>query len=149
MEPENGRLFLLTGKITVYLGLMVATFATFLYLQFYNPQLLKELIITVDVVGVTPIGQAEQARIATINTLPITYEEKQVLINHTVFLGANTQMVMLALGNPKESRAGSKPASSVLVYYESDDPRPTILRFEQDKLIHAYKGSALDLAATP
>lgn len=149
MSVESRKLFLLTGKITVYLGLMVATFACMLYLQFYKPGLLKELILSIDVVGVTPIGQEEQSRQATINGLPITYEEKQVLINKTVFLGASSRMVMLALGTPKEQKPSGKGAGNIYIYYQPDDPRPTILRFEHDKLVHAYKGSALDLAGTP
>ncbi len=131
----------------MYLGLMVATFACILYLQFYNPDLLRRLILSIDVVGMTAIGQAEQNRQATINTLPITYEEKQVLINHTVFMGATSQMVALALGAPSERKPSDTGKGNLYIYYQPEDPRPTILSFEQDRLVHAYKGSALDLAA--
>ena len=100
-------------------------------------------------IGVTPLGEEEKFRQSAINALPLTYEEKQVLINKTVFLGASSKMVQLALGAPKERKVGGGKSNSILIYYQPDDPRPTILRFERDKLVHAYKGSALDLAASP
>lgn len=150
MDTDKRKLFLLTGKITVYSCLMAATFAVILYMQFYKPTLVKELIISVDTFGVTTIGQIEKARQFEINHLPITYEEKQVLLNRTVFLGATPRMVALALGEPKERKKyrAAKGTGTAYVYYLPDDPRPTILRFEGEKLVHAYKGSALDLAGT-
>jgi hypothetical protein len=123
---------------------MGGTFACILYLQFYKPDLFKRLILSVDIVGITEIGKAEKSRLSTINTLPITYEEKQVLVNHTVFLGATPEMVMLSLGNPREQRRYR--GGDVLVYYDQDDPRPTLLQFERGKLTRASKGSALDLS---
>lgn len=147
MSVDRKRLFLLTGKFTVYFCLMAATFAFILYLQIFRPTLVKELIISVDVVGVTSLAQSEQNRQIQINQLPITFEEKQVLINKTVFLGATPQMVQLALGSPKESKRGGR--ETIYIYYLPDDPRPTILRFQRDRLVHAYKGSALDLAGPP
>ncbi len=152
MSVERKKLFLLTGKITVYFSLMAATFAVMLYIQFYKPTLVKELILSIDTFGVTSIGQEEISRQAAIRQLPkLTYEERQVLINRTVFLGATPNMVMLALGAPKERKAYHSPKGNgtIYIYYLPDDPRPTILRFEDEKLVHAYKGSALDLAKSP
>ena len=93
MELEIRQKHPLIGKIIVYLGLMVSIFVFFLYLQIYRPTFVKELILAIDVFGVTEVGTAEQQRLDSINKLPITYEEKQVLINKTVFLGASPQMV--------------------------------------------------------
>jgi hypothetical protein len=145
MTTEPRRIYLLAGKATVYLGLIVGTFALIFYLQFYQPEVVKRLILAVDVLGVTPLGEEEQLRQTRINQLSITYEEKQVLLSRTVFLGATQQMVTLALGTPKEQKHTAQ--GTLYIYYLPDDPRPTILRFKSDKLAHAYKGSALDLAA--
>lgn len=144
MELEIRQKHPLFGKIIVYLGLMVSIFAFFLYLQIYRPSFVKELILAIDVFGVTEVGTAEQQRLDAINKLSITYEEKQVLINKTVFLGASPQMVALALGQPSEQKQA--PAENIYIYYLPDDPRPTILKFSRDKLVQAYKGSALDFA---
>ena len=147
MTTDKKRLFLLTGKFTVYFSLMAATFAVILYMQFYKPNVIRELILSVDTLGLTSIGQQEQTRQYEINRLPkLTYEEKQVLLNRTVFLGATTRMAQLALGPPKEQKRGRREV--IFIYYMPEDSRPTILRFENDRLVHAYKGSALDIAGS-
>jgi hypothetical protein len=137
----------LMGRFALYLAILVGCFAVFFTLHIYRPQFMKELILVIDLFGMTDLGRSEQERLAAINRLPITYEEKQVLINRTIFLGATSQMVSLALGTPSEHR--EQATGTIYVYYLPDDPRPTILKFSRDKLVQAYKGSALDLAGNP
>ena len=83
-----------------------------------------------------------------INKLSLTYEEKQILIQKTVFLGATSDMVMLALGAPKERFRAPKTAEFsegiVFTYHLPNDAQPTLLRFVGNKLTHAYKRSAID-----
>jgi hypothetical protein len=58
-------------------------------------------------------------------------------------------MVKLALGEPKKvvekMWEEKKVVLTYYVYYLPNDNRPTILVFQEDKLINAYKGSALDV----
>lgn len=144
MEYQTASQRPLIGRIALYLAMLVCVFAASLYLQLFQPMVVKRLILSVDVFGITDLGMAEKSRLNTINNLPITYEEKQVLMNRTVFLGATRQMVTLALGEPnKQQQAG---ADNMYIYYLPDDPRPTILKFSRDRLVQAYKGSALDFA---
>jgi hypothetical protein len=113
-----------------------------------NPDIARKLVISIDSFGVTPMGQEEISRRHTINNLPITYEEKQILINRTVFLGATTEMVVLALGQPRKGTRGLSADGSEsinLVYHFPDDPLPTVLTFEGNKLVRAQKKAGIDI----
>lgn len=137
-------------KVLAYLGVMVGVFGGAFYMQTYQPELMNGFILEVDRFGITSIGQEEKTRRARINALPITYEEKQILINKTVFLGASAEMVKLALGDPREvHKANNDPKQgegTIYVYHFPKDARPTLLRFEAGRLTHAYKASAIDVA---
>lgn len=112
------------------------------------PDKMEDLLIAVDRFGITEVGAAEQRRIRTINRLRITYEEKQVLIQRTVFLGASREMVFLALGDPVcvlQTPANGKQAPiESWVYYIEGDRKPTQLSFQNNELTTAGKASALD-----
>jgi hypothetical protein len=133
----------------LYIILAVLVSATLYYLESYQPELMSKLMIQVDVFGFTRVAQAEQERVGKINELSIPYEDKQVLINRTVFMGATEDMVKLALGSPwkVEERMweAKKTMLTYYVYYLPDDKRPTILIFQDHQMIKAYKGSALDV----
>lgn len=113
------------------------------------PDKMKDLLISVDRFGITDVGAAEQQRVRTINRLrSITYEERQVLIQRTVFLGATREMVYLALGDPvcvlQVPATRQQPASEAWVYYIEGDRKPTQLLFQNNELMNAGKTSALD-----
>lgn len=112
------------------------------------PDKMKDLIISVDHFGITEVGALEQKRVRTINRLSITYEEKQVLIQRTVFLSATREMVYLALGAPvcrlQSAKTASEPATEYWVYYIEGDRKPTKLAFQNNELVTAGKSSALD-----
>ena len=133
----------------LYIILGALLFAMLFYLESYQPEVMTKILIQVDVFGFTRVAQAEQERVAKINELTIPYEDKQVLINRTVFMGATQDMVRLALGKPWKTDDRMWEAKKIMltyyVYYLPDDKRPTILIFQQDQLIKAYKGSALDV----
>ncbi len=130
-----------------YFIILFLSFGMVTVLQSYRPEILDKLLISVDVFGISTPARDEQQRQSRINALAITYEEKQVLIKHTVFLGASTDMVRLALGEPNRQRVVSGQNSVVedLIYYLSGDKRPTILELNNNKLEKAYKGSTIDL----
>lgn len=136
-------------RTLVYILLLALMLGGYGYFSSYHPEMVKELLITVDKFGITRTGKEEQVRIAKINALPITYEKKQVLINRTVFLNADINMVYLALGQPREMKRtileGGGNEAILLIYHFSDDKRPTILQFEEEKLTSAYKGSVLEV----
>ena len=133
-----------------YIILIVTTAMMCFYMSVYQPDLVNRLFINLDVFGITRVAKEEHERIGKIRALTIPYEEKQVLMNRTVFMQATPEMVKLALGNPKKTfdRPWTERGSMLtyFVYYLVDDKRPTILVFENEKLIQAYKGSALDIA---
>lgn len=135
-------------RLLPFVTVSLVTVALFSYLNSANPDLVKSVLLKVDILGISAPAQAEKARIAAINALGIPWEQREVLINRTVFLGANEQMVQLALGEPRAVSARSDGARQLTVwaYYLQDDLRPTLLEFESGKLIGARKGSQLDVA---
>jgi hypothetical protein len=135
-----------------YLPFFIIFFLTFgilAIIQQYQPELMNRLLLTVDVFGISQTARDEQFRESAINHLPVTFEEKQVLLKHTVFLGASTEMVRLALGSdPKKVYQRvipeQKTTLTYYIYYLPNDQRPTVLIFVNDKLEKAEKGSAID-----
>ena len=141
-----------------YIILAVLAYLTLVYLHNYRPEIWTHLLIQFDVLDLTPEAKEEHTRETAISLLPIHYEEKQVLINRTVFLGATQEMVRLALGDPKKyfppsfskNEQGEIVKSIYYVYYLPGAIRPTILVFQEDKddklykLVSAYKGSVLE-----
>lgn len=120
------------------------------YVYSYKPEIAREFLLKIDRFGLTPVGQREQQRLQAINQLPITYAEKQVLINRTVFLGASTEMVILALGEPKKQQhvppSQEHIGHTTYVYHFPKDPKPILLRFRDNQLTTAEKASAIDIS---
>lgn len=137
------------SKYLPYLLVMITTFTIVLMAGYMHPQWFRTTWLKVDKMGLMEISRAENARQAAIFALPIRYEQKQALIDHKVFMGASSQMVMLSLGKPKAESTRSDPTTqqSITLWhiYLPDDVRPTVFEFQQDKLVNAYKGSALDM----
>jgi len=132
-----------------YILVGILVYLILFYMENYQPELLTDILIQVDVMGITPVAQHEQHRLSQIQDLTIPYEEKQVLIKRTVFIGAEPDMVKLALGEPKkifEKRAtGKEPTFLYYVYYLPNDKRPTIFVFQNNVLKDAYKDSTINI----
>lgn len=141
------------GKAFIIIALLAACAGAYSYVYNQRPDLYKQIRVKLDRFGLVQPDPLELQRISDINKLSISYEEKQILINRTIFMGATPQMVLLALGKPKEGRriAGDRKGqeSVILVYHLPEELRPTMLRFDDGKLTQAYKGSSIDFEATP
>lgn len=141
------------GTLVFVLFLAVGIGGTYNYLNNHNPDALKQITLKLDRLGLTPENPVEIQRVSNINKLSISYEEKQILINKTIFLGATPRMVMLALGQPQEGHRTNDDLESkktvILVYHLPEELRPTMLKFDEGKLTHAYKGSTIDFDTTP
>lgn len=135
-------------KLSAFLMIVVLGAAGVYWIAQKFPDKVKDLLISVDRFGITEVGAAEQMRIRTINRLSLTYEEKQVLIQRTVFLGATREMVYLALGEPvcvlQTPLAEQQGTVESWVYYIEGDRKPTQLAFQNNELVTAGKASALD-----
>jgi hypothetical protein len=122
--------------------------AAFYYVTTHRPDMIAQVRLKLDRFGLAAESPMEVKRVADINKLPISYEEKQILINRTIFMGASPRMVMLALGQPKQGHktrdALSGKESIILVYHLPKELRPTMLSFENNKLSEAKKGSSID-----
>ncbi len=139
-------------KLATFISIILMAFSGSVataYVQVHNPGMLKELLIQIDVFGVSSASIEEKRRRNTITFLPVPFEQREALKNRTVFLGATKEMVILAIGEPKTV---SKPRSAdkaedkeSWVYYFGDDARPTLLNFANNKLISTEKGSAIDI----
>lgn len=141
-------------RILPYILLGLLFYIVLFYMEDYQPEIMNDVLIKVDVLGLTNVAKEEQDRIYAINSLGIdvTHPEKQALINHTIFMGATPAMVGLALGGPKIQKWNTLKTKLYYIYYLPNDNRPTVLVFKQDtagptfKLYNAYKSSALDIA---
>ncbi len=138
-------------RILSFLIVAIMTTAGLTYVDRTNPDAIKELLLHIDVLGITPEGSKERARIEQINALPIPFEQRKILMERTIFMGASPEMVSLALGAPQEQQNGSRASMGTTIsqqrwiYFLKDEQRPTVLEFENGVLISAYKGSALEV----
>lgn len=141
--PQRRLLWL---QISVSVLVVSLAFGTVYWYGQRYPDQVQSFLISVDRFGITEVGAAEQNRLNTILHLPITYEEKQVLNNRTVFFGATTEMVLLALGQPvcTQKDAQTAPPTEYWVYYIETDRKPTKIAFQNNALVKAEKTSALD-----
>lgn len=134
--------------------LFIAVGAAFAYNYAYvqHPEVYKKIKIKLDKLGLIQQSPEEIQRVAEINKMTISYEEKQILINKTIFMGATPRMVMLALGQPKQGHKGDKTNEGkdiiTLTYHMPGEFKPTQLYFENNKLTKAYKISNIDIDRT-
>jgi len=135
-----------------YIILAVTVYLVLLYMVNYQPQTVTNILIRVDIFGITRTVKEENDRLSSIKDLSIPFEEKQVLIDHTVFMGCSSDMAKLAIGEPKkvverqmvDANKNVIQTLTYYIYFLPNDKRPTILVFSEDKLINAYKDSALN-----
>lgn len=132
-------------KLLQIVILVTAIALSCIYIYTTQPELVDRVLLRIDVLGISDTARRENERLEKIRALSIPYEEKYVLVNRTVFMGASEYMVTLALGEPSKRDQQGTPPKVTLVYFLPNDKRPTLLVFEEDKLVNAYKGSSLDV----
>ena len=123
--------------LMVVLGLVMALAG----LKMFAPDYYSQVIVSLTQ-SFTPTGAEESKRREKIVLLPISSEKKGFLIDHKIFEGATSHMVELALGTPKESfpnRVQDGQTYSYWKYHFKDDNRPTLLIFQNGKLMGAQK----------
>jgi hypothetical protein len=137
-------------RLLLYACVAILTTGALSYVQRVDPAAIQDLLVKVDMLGFTQAAQQESQRLAKIRALTIPYEKKKALIERTIFMGATKEMVTLALGEPRSMQKnptntkGGKKTSERWVFFFKEDARPTILEFEKDTLVSAYKSSNLD-----
>ena len=145
--PESGTASRM--KKTMPLMILVALLlAALLAYETAEPQAARQFLLQVDIFGLSDTATLENKRVSMIMTLPITYERKQALVGQKIFMGATPDMVRLALGPPKlqiERPISAEGPPTIWHYYLPGESRPTVLEFEQNTLVKAYKGSAIDV----
>ncbi len=108
--------------------------AGYYYLTAFHKEDLDKFCLKFDTLGITSIGRAEQDRIYAIRALSdrnVHGPQQEALINRTVFLGADNEMVALALGSPLKKPEINSLGQQVWIYYFDDYSRPTYLYFEK------------------
>jgi hypothetical protein len=129
--------------ISTLMAIIMATIIGLSILRMRHPEVFYDIVMEVDVLGVTESSHAEKQRLSSIALLPISDEKKQYLINHSIYMGAAPQMVLLALGEPRGIQRAINPDSQteqlIYIYHFDTDSRPTMLAFEDDKLVAAQK----------
>ena len=149
----------------LYIIIISGLLSVFLYMKNYQPEVMDKFIISVDIWKITDFASQEQDRLDKIRFLKdpdendtklyLNRDKKQVLINHTVFIGATDEMVKLSLGKPKSYKIEPINYKLKLVYYLPDDSRPTIFEFTREynsnlqkdlyRLTNAQKSSSIDI----
>ena len=124
----------------IYLVLLAVPSVGILLANQSNPEATRDFIAKVDVAGLSSVGKAKLQRESAINQLPITQEEKEVLIKGAVFIGATRQMAELALGPPQSVRESG--GDSILTYLPANDTATTTLYFKKNILSTAQRGSS-------
>ncbi|MEI6729887.1 MAG: hypothetical protein WCL30_01390 [Pseudomonadota bacterium] len=134
-------------RILPYILLVGIIYGVLFFTQKYQPEAMNKFLISIDIIGASEAAKQENYRLSQIRNLRLTYPEKQVLVNRTVFIGATKEMVKLSLGDPKKEIW--KNDKLYYVYYLPNDSKPTLLVFDYEKtsdtykLSNAYKTSAL------
>lgn len=150
-KPAKKDRFTTFAFFGMFLGIVVIGTVVAFALANAFPTKIRALLLTLDQFGLTAVGANEQSRIRAINQLQITHEEKTVLINRTVFLGASPIMVRLALGEPacinQHPATKEYDAYDQWVYFMESDPKPTHLLFQKGQLVNAGKASAYNSCA--
>ena len=136
--------------IITILSIVIAVCIGLTILRMRHPDVYYNITLSMDVFGITQDADLEKKRINKITLLPISDEKKEFLIGHSIFMGATPNMVKLALGEPRKeqnttTQDGTQPVL-VYIYHFPQDSRPTLLMFEQEKLVAAQKSSVTDVS---
>lgn len=146
-ENKSKDLMINLMTVIVFIGIIIAG------LRFFEPQTYYSMTLVFDFSKEPGDAKFEQQRMSQINLLPISDEKKNILVHRTIFLGASSTMVALALGDPKFKEPTVKDEKGQTidkwVYHFNDDFRPTVLQFENGVLLNAYKVSEHRLSGYP
>ena len=131
-------------SLLTFAVIIVILFGAFYFINHYYKDELEKFYLKVDKIGITDVGKAEITRQRSIknfkfNNLPLPFAQQEALINKTVFFGATSEMVLLALGNPASAPIVNDKGQEVWVYYFEDYNRPTYLYFQNKILVSAEK----------
>lgn len=118
--------------------ILIVTLTTLLVLKTSNPQLYLKLSLTFYFINPSPDAKQEKKRLDHIELLPISDEKKNILTNRTIFLGASSSMVRLALGDPIDGTYYEDGSAQYWTYHFEEDLKPTILEFHNNELLSAY-----------
>jgi len=119
-----------------FFAVIFLLFAGYFYVSNFHEDDLKKFYLKFDTLGITTVGRSELNRIDAIKALsdrpsPVPVPQQDALINRTVFLGADNEMVTLALGPPIEDPTINDKGQQLWVYHFDDYNRPTYLYFEK------------------
>ena len=144
MQKKMKSMLVMLVKIIIVIALLGGII---FYFGSYNKAAFNEFLLEHDNMGLTEIASKELARKDSINRLNIPHEQKQALLNKTVFIGATKQMVGLAIGFPIRKTVNSE-GKDKWFYIVDDSTTPIILTFTGDKLAKAERGTNLDIMDT-
>jgi hypothetical protein len=129
--------------IALIVSILVAAMTMLFALKSSNPTLYLKLALTFDFIGISGNANDEKLRLEQIDLLPVSQDKKNILTNHTIFLGATPSMVTLALGKPDEvihTPDGSNAvATERWIYHFEQDVNPTRLEFHEGILSAASR----------
>lgn len=150
--PRKPRL-LTIFELIMLVGAALALFVVFNYMSKYRRHDLDRFIFSIDILGISDVAKAENARLRAIDELKAPYEQRLALANRKVFYGADSTMVSLALGNPArkvkpESLTQSEKCieyscTEIWVYYLSEN-EATLFIFRDGILKAAERGSIME-----
>lgn len=132
--------------IMPYMLVMLITFGIAFWLAQVRPDLRNNVVLAIDIFSISELATQEKQRVSTIKLLKISSEQKEALVNKTVFIGCTKEMVQLALGAPRSLEHDEK-SRDIWVYYLGDEKRATKFAFDAEgKLVEAFKASAVELS---
>jgi len=128
--------------IGVLIVLAIAALIAITVLKYRHPDIFFKLAVTVDIFNIKGDSKVERMRIDNITLLPISREKQELLINKTIFMGASTKMVELALGKPRNESEGYNNNNVIekrWQYHFAGDAEPVIMVFIDNRLTGAQR----------
>lgn len=124
-----------------FIATLLLIYAAFYYVDSHHKSELDKFYLKFDRLGITEIGRNENERRSKIHDLDIPLVQRDALTNGTVFFGATSEMVSLALGKPiSEPRINDK-GEQVWIYNFDDYKRPTYLNFRNENNVWVLRSA--------
>ena len=147
-EPEKAARKVAAKKPSMQRGTVLnlliggGAIALFIFLLAAKPEVAHRVAITLDVFGISEEKKLEDKRQYSIMQLRIPHQEKLVLIEKKVFIGASTSVVPLALGNPLKVDYAEQDGKKLEIwtYQTPGAPESTVLTFTDQLLTKADSG---------
>ncbi len=133
-------------KIFNLLLLIIIIGGTAVYFTFADKAYYRDMLIKIDMLGISAAAKNEKARLDKIDALNIPFAQREALKRRTIFINANKEMVKLAFGPSPNPVRFTQDGKEVWVYFFSDYDRPILLIFEANILVAAQRGSSADVA---